>query len=65
MNVQLYPDVVPGQIWRGSGFESFVVRAIVSHSDGTVWVEYENPSSKQSYTCLMEAFQHRFRLFVN
>jgi hypothetical protein len=65
MKVYPYPDVVPGQVWRAGGFESFVVRAVVSQGDGTVWVEYENPGTGQQYSCLIEAFQHRFSLFDN
>ncbi len=58
------PDVIPGSIWHGGQFEKFLVKNIVA--DGTdIWVHYELMGTKQSYSCLVEAFQARFTPFVN
>lgn len=64
MKIQTQPDVVPGSIWCGSELEKFIVRSIVA-DQGDIWVHYERMGTRQTYTCLVEAFQQRFSLYVN
>lgn len=62
--VQTVPDVVPGSIWHGSAFEKFVVKSVIAEN-GNLWVYYELMGTKQSYSCLVEAFQARFSPYIN
>lgn len=64
MKLQTQPDVVPGSIWCGNSREKFIVRGIVA-DQGQIWVQYQRMGTGQSYTCLVEAFQQRFSLYVN
>jgi hypothetical protein len=64
MKIQTQPDVIPGSIWCGNDREKFIVRGIVAQ-DGDVWVQYERMGTQQTYSCLVEAFQQRFTLYVN
>lgn len=64
MKVQTIPDVVPGSIWHGSKFEKFVVKSVTADA-GDIWVTYELMGTKQSFSCLVEAFQSRFTPYVN
>jgi hypothetical protein len=57
-------EVTPGSIWFGSGQVMFVVQK-VCEVEGNIWVHYENVNSKQNYSCLVEAFVHRFTLNIN
>jgi len=64
MKIQTQPDVIPGSIWCGGDLEKFLVRSVIAEN-GSVWVEYQRMGTPQMYSCLVEAFQQRFSLYVN
>lgn len=59
--------VKPNERYMGSNFTaSFKVLTVyVPNEDNDTWVEYEQESTKQRYSCRMEAFYSRFTRIVD
>lgn len=59
--------VKPNERYMGSNFTaSFKVLTVyVTNEDNDTWVEYEQESTKQRYSCRMEAFYSRFTRIVD
>jgi hypothetical protein len=56
--------VTVGSRWQGSDRSEFVVRAIEVENDGT-WVRYGRHAQDTTYSCLIDAFLHRFTQILN
>ena len=57
-------NVTVGSRWKGSDHNEFVVRAIEVEDDGT-WVRYGRHAQDTTYSCLIDAFLHRFTEILN
>jgi hypothetical protein len=53
-----------GSIWTSSDFIEFKIKEIKIVEEKT-WVNYIKLSTSQEYSCLKEAFLHRFKEKVN
>lgn len=53
-----------GSRWQGSDRSEFTVRGIIEE-DGGVWVHYGRHAQDTTYSCLIDAFLHRFTEVLN
>lgn len=65
MRIQIDPDVVPGSIWQSADGRKFIVTSVEARPGGQYWAHYTEMGTTADYVCLVEAFQHRFRIFIN
>ena len=56
--------IQPGQCWQSFNGTEFYVDDVRSTEAG-IWVHYTNTFTQQTYSCLEEAFRHRFTQIVN
>lgn len=57
-------EIQPGQYWHSFNRTEFYVDDVRSTETG-VWIHYTNTFTQQTYSCLEEAFRHRFTQIVN
>ena len=62
MNEQV--EIQPGQYWQSLNMTEFYVDDVRSNESG-VWIHYTNTFTHQTYSCLEQAFKHRFTPIVN
>jgi hypothetical protein len=53
-----------GSRWQGSDRSEFTVRDIIEE-DGGVWIHYGRYAQDTTYSCLIDAFLHRFTEILN
>jgi len=53
-----------GSRWQGSDRSEFTVRDIIEE-DGGVWIHYGRHAQDTTYSCLIDAFLHRFTEILN
>jgi len=51
--------------WSGSTREQVFVVSNILEKNESIWVEYYNRNTKQTYNCLLEAFTLRFNEIIN
>lgn len=57
-------QIEPGQYWHSGNRTEFYIDD-VRRTDVGVWIHYTNTFTQQTYSCLEEAFKHRFTQIVN
>lgn len=58
----LNPEPYVGQRWTASDSKQFEI--VDLNSDNT-WVIYRNTQTRDTYSCLLEAFKHRFSPLID
>ncbi len=57
-------QIKEGSTWIGNSGSRFRVQRVCTDQDGE-WVHYRREDGGQEYSCLVEAFEHRFSLYSN
>jgi hypothetical protein len=56
--------VTIGSRWQASDRSEFTVREVIVENGGT-WVHYGRHAQDTTYSCLIDAFLHRFTQILN
>jgi hypothetical protein len=53
-----------GSRWQGSDRSEFTVRGVIVEN-GETWIHYGRHAQDTTYSCLIDAFLHRFNPILN